>query len=53
LPRQIAKFVADIARSLNPALRILLQAASDDASQIAGQVGSEVGDEGWGVTQDR
>ena len=44
MPRQVAEFIADVARGLQAVPRILLETAAHDAGQIAGQIGTHVGD---------
>ena len=51
--RQIAKFVADVARCLQAVTRIFLQTAAHDAGQIAGQIGTHVGDGRRRIAQNR
>ena len=53
LPRQIAKFVADVARCLHAVARIFFQTAPDDARQIGGQIGANVGDRRRSIPQNR
>ena len=51
--RQIAKFVADVARGLHAMARIFFEAAADDAREVGGEIGARVGDGGRIVAQDR
>ena len=53
MSRQVAEFVAHVARSLQAMTRILLQTAPNDAGQIAGQIRTHVGNRRWSIAQNR
>lgn len=51
MTRKIAKFIADVVRSLDAMANILFHAAANDAGEIGGQIGAQIGDGSWSVAQ--